>query len=305
MDQVIIVNQVATLFLLILVGFIIRKLGIINRELNKGLSNLLLYVTLPFSIVTSFNFPFSKTLLSNAMVILIISVAIHLFAIFISKLLFLKYPSATNRVLRAATVFSNCGFMGFPILEAVYGTQGIFYGSFYVLTFNILIWTAGVIIFTGKKNTMTWRQVLNPAVIAVIIGILLFAASLKLPAPIFKTLEMVGSMTTPLSMLIIGSLLVEIKFSELFSGFAPFYVTIIRLIILPLIVMFCLGLMGIKGIILGVPVLATAMPTAALVVVFAEKHGADALLASRAVLFSTIISIITIPAMIILIQFYD
>lgn len=75
MNQVIIINQVATLFLLILVGFIIRKLGIINRELNKGLSNLLLYVTLPFSIVTSFNFPFSKTLLSNAMVILLISIA--------------------------------------------------------------------------------------------------------------------------------------------------------------------------------------------------------------------------------------
>lgn len=105
-------------------------------------------------------------------------------------------------------------------------------------------------------------------------------------------------------MLIIGSLLVEIKFSELFSGFAAFYVTIIRLIILPLIVMVLMGLMGIKGIILGVPVLATAMPTAALVAVFAEKHGADTLLASRAVLFSTIMSIITIPAMIFLIQFY-
>lgn len=126
MNQVIIINQVATLFLLILVGFIIRKLGIINRELNMGLSNLLLYVTLPFSIVTSFNFPFSKTLLSNAMIIFLISIAIHLFAIFISKLLFFKYPAATNRVLRATAVFSNCGFMGFPILEAVYGTQGVF-----------------------------------------------------------------------------------------------------------------------------------------------------------------------------------
>lgn len=304
MNQVIIINQVATLFLLILVGFIIRKLGIINRELNMGLSNLLLYVTLPFSIVTSFNFPFSKTLLSNAMIIFLISIAIHLFAIFISKLLFFKYPAATNRVLRATAVFSNCGFMGFPILEAVYGTQGVFYGSFYVLTFNILIWTAGVFIFTGKKDTMTWRQALNPAVIAVIIGLLLFIGSFKLPAPIFNTLEMIGSMTTPLSMLIIGCLLVEIKFSELFSDFASFYVTIIRLIILPLIVMICLGLMGVKGIILGVPVLATAMPTAALVAVFAEKHGADASLASRAVLFSTIMSIITIPVMIILIQFY-
>ncbi len=305
MNQVIVVNQVATLFLLILVGFIIRKLGILNRELNKGLSDFLLYVTLPFSIVTSFNFPFSKTLLSNAAIILLISIAIHFFAIIISKLLYLKYPSATKRVLRAATVFSNCGFMGFPLLASVYGTQGVFYGSFYVFAFNLLIWTAGVVIFTGKRDSATWRQALNPAVIAVVTGLILFVFSLKLPDPVYKTLEMVGSMTTPLSMLIIGSLLVEIRFSEIFSGFAIFYVTIIRLIVLPLALAFVLMLLGVKGIILGVPVLATAMPSAALVVVFAEKNGADALLASRAVFLSTVLSIVTIPAMIFLIQFFD
>lgn len=207
-----------------------------------------------------------------------------------------------NRVLRAAAIFSNCGFMGFPILASVYGTQGVFYGSFYVLTFNLLIWTAGVAIFTGKREALTWKQALNPAVISVLIGFCLFIFSIKLPAPIFKTLDMVGSMTTPLSMLIIGSLLVEIKLSEAFSGFSIFYATIIRLIVLPLTVILLLKLLGANGLILGVPVLAGAMPTAALVAVFAEKHGADALLASRAVFLSTILSIVTIPAMIVLLQ---
>jgi predicted permease len=287
------------------VGYVIRKLGILNRQLNKGLSDLLLYVTLPFSIITSFNFPFSRTLLANGIIVLLISMAIHLFAIFISKLLYFKYASATNQVLRAATVFSNCGFMGFPILEAVYGTQGVFYGSFYVLIFQVLIWTVGVGIFTGKQNTTTWRQVLNPAVIAVITGFTLFVFSIKLPEPLFNALVMVGSMTTPISMLIIGSLLFEIKLSEVFSGFSIFYVTIMRLIILPLFAVSCLLFLGVKGITLGVPVLATAMPAAALIVVFAEKHGADAVLASRAVFLSTILSIITIPAMIALIQYLD
>lgn len=302
MHQVIVINQVTTLFLLILTGFIIRKLGIINRELNKGLSDILLYVTLPFSIVTSFNFPFSTTLLSNAAIVFLISVVIHLFAIFISKLLYLRYPSATKRVLRTATIFSNCGFMGFPILEAVYGTQGVFYGAFYVLTFNILIWTVGVNIFTGKQEAATWKLASNPIGIAVVVGLILFVFSIKLPEPIFNALRMVGSMTTPISMLIIGSLLVEIKLSEVFTGFSLFYMTLIRLIILPLLAALCLMLLGIKGIIFGVPVLASAMPVAALVAVFAEKYGADALLASRAVFLSTVLSIITIPAMIILIQ---
>jgi predicted permease len=305
MNQSYIINQVTTLLFLIVVGYVIRKLGILNRQLNKGLSDLLLYVTLPFSIITSFNFPFSRTLLANGIIVLLISMAIHLFAIFISKLLYFKYASATNQVLRAATVFSNCGFMGFPILEAVYGTQGVFYGSFYVLIFQVLIWTVGVGIFTGKQNTTTWRQVLNPAVIAVITGFTLFVFSIKLPEPLFNALVMVGSMTTPISMLIIGSLLFEIKLSEVFSGFSIFYVTIMRLIILPLFAVSCLLFLGVKGITLGVPVLATAMPAAALIVVFAEKHGADAVLASRAVFLSTILSIITIPAMIALIQYLD
>lgn len=305
MNQSYIINQVTTLLFLIVFGYVIRKLGILNRQLNKGLSDLLLYVTLPFSIITSFNFPFSRTLLANGIIVLLISMAIHLFAIFISKLLYFKYASATNQVLRAATVFSNCGFMGFPILEAVYGTQGVFYGSFYVLIFQVLIWTVGVGIFTGKQNTTTWRQVLNPAVIAIITGFTLFVFSIKLPEPLFNALVMVGSMTTPISMLIIGSLLFEIKLSEVFSGFSIFYVTIMRLIILPLFAVSCLLFLGVKGITLGVPVLATAMPAAALIVVFAEKHGADAVLASRAVFLSTILSIITIPAMIALIQYLD
>ncbi|MGE5604595.1 MAG: AEC family transporter [Bacteroidota bacterium] len=305
MNLALTINQVTTLFFLIVVGYIIRKLGILSRELNKGLSDLLLYVTLPFSIITSFNFPFTQTFLANGVIVLLISIAIHLFAILISKLLYFKYSLATNRVLRAATVFSNCGFMGFPILEAVYGAQGVFYGSFYVLTFQMFIWTAGVVIFTGKEDPTTWRQILNPAVIAVITGFTLFVFSIKLPEPLFNTLAMVGSMTTPISMLIIGSLLVEIEFSQIFSGFSIFYVTLVRLVILPLLAVACLILLGVKGITLGVPVLATAMPAAALIVVFAEKHGADAILASRAVFLSTILSIITIPAMIALIQFLD
>lgn len=304
-QTVVIVNQVIILFLLILTGFIIRRLGILNHELNKGLSDFLLYVTLPFSIVTSFNVPFSKIMFANAGIVFFISLAMHVFAIIISKLLFYRYLPAINKVLRATAIFSNCGFMGFPILDSVYGTQGVFYGSFYVLTFNILIWTAGVYIFTGNRVKGVWKQALNPAVIAVIAGLVVFIFSIKIPTPLFKTLEMIGSMTTPLSMLIIGSLMTEIKFSELFSEFSIFYAAIIRLLILPSVAIFILLVFGVKGIVLGVPVLANAMPIGALIVIFAEKHGADALLASRAVFLSTLISIITIPAIIGIIQIFD
>lgn len=300
----VIINQITILLFLILIGFIIRKLGILNRELNKGLSDFLLYVTLPFSIVTSFNVPFSRIMFINGAIVLLISLLMHVFAIFISKLLFYRYPTAINKVLRAAAIFSNCGFMGFPILDGIYGPQGVFYGSFYVLTFNILIWTVGVSIFTGNKDQNIEKQALNPAVIAVIVGLVLFIFSIKMPAPLFKTMEMIGSMTTPLSMLIIGSLLMDINFSDLFSEFSLFYVTLVRLLILPSIAIFVLLFFGVKGIVLGVPVLANAMPIGALIVIFAEKHDADALLASRAVFLSTLVSIVTIPVIIGLIKIF-
>ena len=304
MDYKLIVNLVFIMFFLVLIGFLIRKLGILNPVLNKGLSDFLLYVTLPFSIITSFNIPFSRTMLYNAGIVLLISLMVHFFAIFISKFRFLKYPPNANKVLRTATIFSNCGFMGFPILYGIYGTQGIFYGSFYVLTFNILIWTVGVMIFTGQKKVGALKQTLNPAVLAVVVGLFFFTFSIKLPTPVYKTLEMVGSMTTPLSMIIIGSLLSELKISKVFTGFSIFYVSGIRLLILPLIVIFFSTLFGVKGIVLGVPALATAMPVGALVAIFAEKHGADALLASRAVFLSTFLSVFTIPTVIALIQLF-
>ena len=111
-------------------------------------------------------------------------------------------------------------------------------------------------------------------------------------------------MTTPLSMIIIGSLLTEIKLSETLTGLSIFYVSAIRLLILPLVVIFLSVLFGIKEIVLGVPALATAMPIGALVPIFAEKYGADALLASRAVFLSTLLSMITIPAVVALIQLF-
>lgn len=159
--------------------------------------------------------------------------------------------------------------------------------------------------FTGKEETDLWKQAVNPPVLAVAIGLILFVFSLKLPEPIFKVLEMVGSMTTPLSMIIIGSLLMEVKLSEAFKSFSIFYVSAVRLIILPLVVILFSVLFGVKGIVLGVPALATAMPIGALVAIFAEKYGADALLASRAVLLSTLLSMITIPTVVALIQLFE
>jgi predicted permease len=296
MDKRIIVTQVTTLFLIMAIGFIARKAKILNPESTKGLMALLVNITAPLTALTAFQFDFSKQMLDEAGVVLFFSIAVHLFSILLSKVLFFRMPDVTGRVLRFATVFSNCAFMGYPVIGGFFGPRGVFLTAIYVAVFNIFAWTYGVFIFTSKADRDSLKHaLLNPGVISVVLGMLMFLFSIKLPRPLAQTFELVGGMTTPISMLIIGSLLAELKFTELFSGLAVYYGSMVRLLVIPLLSLSCLRFFGIKGIVLGVCVLAVAMPAATLTAPLADQNGGDARFASRVVFLSTIFSMVTIP----------
>ena len=121
-------------------------------------------------------------------------------------------------MLKFITVFSNCGFMGFPVLQSVLAARE-FYGALYVIPFNILVLSYGVMVFTGKTDRSVLKEiVIHPVTISVAVGMVLFLSQIKLPVQVFRAAEMVGSMTSPLSMLIVGSLLAAIPFRELFKA---------------------------------------------------------------------------------------
>ncbi|NSW91496.1 MAG: AEC family transporter [Firmicutes bacterium] len=303
MENLVVINQVIILFLTMITGFVAKKRDIINNDTIKKLSEILLRITLPAMIIFSYNRQFSKELLAKGGIMLVYSLAIHLFGILLGNIIYWKYPKNIKNVLKFVTIYSNCGYMGLPVLEALYGQTGIFYASIYITIFNILTWTNGVMIFTGEKDIKSMKKALvNPGIIAVFIGLVIFFFSIKLPYPILKTLEMFGSMTTPLSMLIIGALIANTDFKKLFSGFALYYVTAIRLIILPLLTLITLKITGINDYtLLGSCVATAAMPAAANTAVFAERYNGDSVFASRVVAFSTIISMITIPVIFLLV----
>jgi len=291
-----VVGQVMVLFLIMIVGMIAAKQNIIDGHARKKLSDLLLYITTPFLVVSSFNFKFSSDMLINAGIIFVLSIAIHFFSAFLGKFLFAKYPYEKQSVLKFILVFSNCAFMGFPVLEGLFGKTGVFYGSLYVAVFNAFVWTYGVMLFSkGGQQTSVIKAMINPGIISVIIGLFIFIFSIELPKPIQQTLDMVGSMTAPLSMLIVGAILAETNLKDIFTGFEVYYGTVLRLIIMPLITILALTLIGIDRELLRVCVVLVAMPAAANTVIFAEKYDANSLLASRCVALSTILSIVTIP----------
>jgi predicted permease len=290
---------------MIFIGFLARKTGIINDAAGKKLSELLLKITNPLLVFSSFQVDFSRDILNNIIIMFLFSASVILVSILLSQLLFAKYEGKRKKVMKFAAIYSNCGFMGFPVLESLYGRTGILYGSIFVAVFNIFIWTNGIAIFSsrGKLNKESLRKVvLNPGLIMVLAGIALFMLSVRLPGPVAKAVDLVGSMTIPLSMLIVGAVVADCKFRELFKGWDLYYIAAVRLILLPLAAFAVLKILGFPEMLMVVCVLLVAMPAAATTTIFAEIFDSDSVFASRAVVFTTLASIITLPLMMLLIR---
>jgi len=283
------------------VGFFSRKKQYINPSVNRSLSELLINITLPSMIIASFNFKFSKDMFNIGISLFLISLIIHLSLLIIGKILYKRFNENEMKVLWFITLFSNCGFMGYPVVESIYGKIGLFYAALFNIPFNILMWTAGVFIFSGKGDFKSAKKaLLNPGIVSVFIGLFIFIFSIQLPIPIQKTLELVGSMTTPLSMIIIGSTLADSKITSIFESKSIYFGTIVRLILIPIITFVVLKYFGLKDFYLSIPVIITAMPAAANTVIMAEKFGGDAEFASKIVFLTTVISAVTIPLVLIL-----
>jgi len=195
--------------------------------------------------------------------------------------------------------------MGFPVLESVFGKPSIFYGSIYLMVLNIFLWTNGVMIFAGGKDPKIMKKALiNPGIIAVAVAMIKFLFSINLPTPLFKAIEMVGSMTSPLSMLIMGAILADINLKTMFSGFELYYGAIIRLLGIPVLTLAILRLINFPAELLGICIILIAMPAAANTAIFAEMFDGDSAFASKVVAFTTLFSTITIPVILMLIQHF-
>lgn len=295
----VVLEQVMVLFLIMGVGFYAKKRGIIKGEVTKRLSDLLFQVTMPLLIISSFQFDFSKDMLKKVILVLLWAFLVHFGSVILGKLLYIKYPERRRQVLEFSTVFSNCGFMGFPVLNSIFGATAVFFGAVYLIPFNVFLWSYGAMVFSSEKKEGAVKKVLlNPGIIAVVIGMVMFLFSLKLPGPIYDAVDMVGSMTTPLSMLIVGALMADIKIDEILKGFYLYYVTAVRLILIPLITLLAMKLFNTPDDVVAIIVICAAMPIAANTAIFAEQYDGDAVLASKCIGISTLFSVITIPLII-------
>ncbi len=295
LDSFIVVGtQVLTLFILIGIGFACGKLKLLTRSAVKSVNDIVIYIVNPCLIVSAFQRKFEPTLLHNFLLALLGALIGHVICLALALLVFRKQEDGRRKVLRFASIFSNCGFMGIPLLSALLGADGVFYGAAYLVVFNLTIWSYGQYIMAkGSDGFETKKVILNPGVIAVCIGLVFFFTSTSLPDIIMIPVDYMASLNTPVPMLIIGYTMSNFRLKDLMGGIDELKVYVIRLIIGPLLLLGILYFAGLRGIALTAVIVAASAPTAALTTMFAIKFGCDEELSARIVSTSTLISIVT------------
>jgi len=203
---VLVMKQLFTMCLIALGGFIFAKIFKVEDSQQKVLSKLLLYFINPFMVVKSFNLEFNSDKLVQLGFVFAVALVIHLIMILIG------FFSSKEQVDRLVVCFTNCGFIGIPLIRGVFGDEGVFYLMGYLVVFNITIWTYGYYIMCGSINLK--KIITNPNIIAVIIGIAIFCSPWTLPEIIARPVIMIGDTNTAMSMLLIGILLANFKPSD-------------------------------------------------------------------------------------------
>lgn len=294
-------NVQLTLFAIMLIGVVVRKKNMIDSKTRKAMSDLLINVILPCSIITSFDQEFTMDTLKKSMLVLAVCFGIQFLSVFISKMLYKSIPRAQQAVLRYGTICSNAGFLGLTVIGGLYGQEGLFYGAIALIPGRIFIWTAGVSLFTTAENKKeAFKKVaLHPCMIAVYIGFAYMFSGITLPVFLDKTLNAVGGCTTAVSMIVIGAIIADTDIRTVVSKLILYY-SAVRLLFIPLISLVILKLLNVDSLTIGISVLIAAMPAGSFTAILADKYDCDAEFASKCIFTSTVLSMVTIPVICLL-----
>ena len=329
-------RSVLLLFFMMIPGFIIQKTKLGGDKLPLGFTNTILYITQPAMLIVGFFRPFDSEILKTAGVVLLLSFVAHIMFYGIALLLFRGAKDHLRRVYRFSIVFANAGYMGIPLMSMVLGDEAAVYASVYIIGFNFFAWSIGCLIYTDDKSYISPKKMfLNAATIPTFIGIILFVINAYswLPAPVtsftFDALTMLKNTVAPMSMMVIGMRLANLKLKGAFKDKYMYLSFAMRLIALPCAVFVLLWICKTIGFYqptaFTTVLICAATPSAALTGMFAEKFAPKAdpkkvaedpdlavrtealaiessVTASKLVSISTILSLITMPLVAMLLQ---
>ena len=298
-----VLTQIIILMILILVGFTLGKIKILCERSVSVITEIILWVVTPCVIIKSFVRKFDWAQLKSFLIIVVATLAMHLVYILISRLCFRKGKVETLRVLQAGAIFSNCGYMALPLQQSILGDDGVFYCSAFVAIFNLITWSYGIYLMSGDKKYISAKKlVLNPGMIGITIGLIIFLLSIPVHKVIYEPVAHFAALNTPLPMLVIGYYLSKSDVSQVVKNYKAWVSMALRLIVFPLLTIGGLWAAGIRGSVLVSLAISSCAPIATITTMFSSKFKDDTELSAGLVSLSTILSLITMPPIITLAQ---
>ena len=290
------------LFLYMLCGIYLSKRRLIREDNRTALVRLMMDVTMPLMVLDAFNKPTTREEILASFWVMAVAFAGCVVTGLIGLLLWKNQPETKKKVLMYSSMFSNAGNAGLPIISLVFGPTGVFYVSMYLIPPRILQWTVGLGMFVKpEKGGWVKNVLLNPMVIMIYIGAFMMATGWQITGVLGQAIDSLGSMTSPLSMILVGATLANMNPRMLLDK-SVMSLSFVRLIAFPVLFAFILKPLNIDPMIMNICVILLAMPAAANTAAMAERYGGDYRFASAVVSVSTLLSIVTVPIITWLIQ---
>ena len=295
-------RQILTMVMLMILGVICFKLKIIDEETNKKLSNFLLMIITPAVIFMSYQRSFEEELLTGLFISLGLASFSFLLSILISHLVYKDKKGKSFEIERFSCVYSNCGFIGIPLIQGVFGSEGVFYLTAYLTVFNLLLWTHGIITMSGDRGVFSFKKALiSPAILSTIFGFLFFILRIEIPSFFSNPILLIGDMNTPLAMIVAGISISKANIGRILKDVNVYKICFMRLLIIPSLIIIAFSFLPFSRILTGTSIVAASCPIGASLILFSYRYEKDYLYAAELFAATTIFSMITIPFLMIFI----
>ena len=299
MDIMVVFQTMLKLFLLLILGFVLFKCHIFDEYTNKKISALIVNVASPMLIISSIAGVEEN---DKSIVFLMIGAGILMYIGFIilGKIInrIFPFPKKDWPVYECMVVFANTGFMGYPVLLDVFGQEAVFYASLIHMAFNFFVYTYAILCLTKSDDSefkLNFKQLLTPGIVLIFIGILIYLFDMQLPSVLMDTINSIGSLTAPLSMMMIGSSLAVYPIKDSFTDWRSYVFAFVRLMIVPFVTMIMCRLLHIDAYYANITIITNAMPVGSMVLMLATQYNANVKIVTRNIVVSTLLSVITIP----------
>ena len=299
----IVLHQMLIMFLLMAVGYLVFRRGILDNHTTKQVSVLLNTVVVPCNILNSFNRAYDGALAHSLALTFLAAIVIFLLSIALVNALYRPGKRKNYGDCRLCALLSNNGFMALPLLSALFGDTGVFLGAAHIVVMTVILWVYGVRQVSPGRPFSARAIFLNPGVVAAALGLGLFLLPVSLPADLSGAIAHIANLNTPLAMLILGGYLAQVDLRACFSDARLWRISAVRLLVIPAMSIVVLLLLPLDPMAKLTVLVGSAAPSAVVAAMFAQMYDTDYLFSTRVVALTSLLSIVTLPAVIALMSF--